>query len=83
MIDRANIIQDSSFLYDHSNLMKKYFITVLKKFLSVYDGISYFCEKRTIIDIVNHKSRLEISIGNISYKESLILLLTKVSRKTH
>ena len=49
MIDRANIIQDSSFLYDHSNLMKKYFITVLKKFLSVYDGISYFCEKRTIL----------------------------------
>ena len=75
VMGRTKIFQDSYFLYDHSNLVKKYFITELSKFISIYSRISYSGEKR--------KKRIDIaSPKNISYKKKLFLQLTKVCGKT-
>ena len=59
------VIQDSFFLYDHSNLVYKSFITELNKCLSISGAISYFGEKENnLINIVSAENRLGFSINS-------------------
>ena len=44
--NRLNLIQDTYFVYDHSNFIKKSFITELNKFSSIYSSITYFNGKK-------------------------------------
>ena len=46
-IPTKNFINESYFLYDKSNLIKKIFITAINKQLSLYDSFSYFSGKTT------------------------------------
>ena len=39
-------MQDSYFIYDYINFVKKLFITGLSKFISIYGSITYFDEKK-------------------------------------
>ena len=43
--DRMNRVQNSFFLYDKSKIIKKIFITELKKYIVLYGIIPYFAEK--------------------------------------
>ena len=44
--ERENLVQDSYFIYDHSNLVKKSLITEPNQFISIYESVSYFDEKK-------------------------------------
>ena len=48
--ERLNLIQDSYFMCNHSNFVKKLFISKRNKFISMYGSISYFDEKKSIGD---------------------------------
>ena len=41
-----NLLQESYFIYDHSSLVKPYFISELNKFLPIYCSVSNFSEKK-------------------------------------
>ena len=58
--DWQKIVQDSFFLYDKSNLIKKPFIAELNKHIALYGAISYFAEKeeKIGINIDNSKNKL-------------------------
>ena len=67
VIDRTEMIQGSYFLYDDCNLVKKFLIKELSKFVSIYGGISYFGGKRRNFEgIVSPKNRLDSSAENLS-----------------
>ena len=42
----SNLIQESYFIYDHSNFVGKSFITQLNRFISIYGSIYGFHEKK-------------------------------------
>ena len=44
--ERLNLIQDSYFMCNHSNFVKKLLISKRNKFISMYGSISYFDEKK-------------------------------------
>ena len=46
-IPTKNFINESYFLYDKNNLIKKTYITALNKLIALYDSFSYFSEKTT------------------------------------
>ena len=46
VMDTTKIIQDSYFLYNHSNMVKSSFITELNKFVLICGGISSFGEEK-------------------------------------
>ena len=57
-IPTTNFINESYFLYDKSNLIKKTFVTAINKQLSLYGSFSYFSGKASIknlklIDVIN------------------------------
>ena len=41
-----NLLQESYFIYDHSSLVKPYFISELNKFLPIYCSVSNFSGKK-------------------------------------
>lgn len=46
----SNLIQESYFIYDHSNFVGKSFITQLNRFISIYGSIYGFHEKKITAD---------------------------------
>ena len=46
-IPTKNFINESYFLYDKNNLIKKTYITALNKLIALYGSFSYFSEKTT------------------------------------
>ena len=50
-IPTKNFINERYFLYDKSNLIKKTFVTVVNKQLSLYDSFSYFSGKTAAINV--------------------------------
>ena len=48
-INRKQLLQDSYFLYDVSNIVKRSFITELKKFLAMFGSMTYLKEKKSIL----------------------------------
>ena len=58
-IPKKEFINESFFLYDKSNTIKKTFITALDKEISIYESFSYFSGKKAaknlkLLDISNH-----------------------------
>ena len=64
ILEKTQFIQDSYFLYDKNNLIKKSFITELNKFISIYGSISYFGNKKINkpTEIISSNNPLEFFI---------------------
>lgn len=80
-INRKKIVQNSYFLYNHSNLVKKSFKIKLNIYIFlICSTISYLGGKKdALVNIISPKNRLEFLMEKLLYKETLTLQLTKVS----
>lgn len=79
ILNKSNLVQDKYYIYDHSNFVKKSFIIELKRFTSIYGSITYFDEQKNLLEIVSPRKTLEFEIEKDTYKNELILQITKVS----
>ena len=80
-IPTTNFINESYFLYDKSNLIKKTFVTAINKQLSLYGSFSYFSGKTSIkdlklIDVINS---LKFFVEKKSIKDHLKLQIAYVN----
>ena len=77
----SQFIQDSYFLYDKSNLIKRSFITEVNKFISICRSISYFGTQKSneVAEIVSSNNPLELFVEENKIKGSLDFQLTKVN----
>ena len=76
-----DFIDESFFLYDKCNLIKKSFITELNKLIPIYGFISYF-EKKTfneLAQIVSSSKPLEFNIEKDAIKNYPGFQLTRVN----
>ena len=80
-IPTKNSINESYFLYDKSNLIKKAFITAINKQLSLYGSFSYFSGKTTVtkLKLINLSDFLKFFIKKRSLKNNISLQLLNVN----
>ena len=50
---RLNLLQESYFAYDSSNLVKQPFIAEMNKFLPIYCSVSYLTKKEDKLQIIS------------------------------
>ena len=74
-------INESYFLYDKSNLIKKTFITAINKQLSLHGSFSYFSGKTSIsnLKLLTSNDFLKFPVEKNSLKSNLKLQLTHVN----
>ena len=79
--DRLNIVQDSFFFYDKSNLAKETFIAQLNKYIALYRAIPYFSEKeeKTLLTLLIQKQKISFSINRKYNKEKILLQINKLN----
>ena len=78
------LINESSFLYDKSNLIKETCITPLNKKISIYGSFSYFQGKtpKEILTLLSAGNFLEFFVENNTLKNELKFQLTTTSGNT-
>ena len=81
MLKRLNLLQDTFFIYDRSALVKQSLITELNKFLPIYCSVTNFPKKKEKNEIVSSQINRNFSSQKQLKKNSLLLQITKVSRK--
>lgn len=60
---------DSYFIYDHSNLVKKSFLTELNQFILIYHSVTYFEEKqKNLIELISAHKSLKFKIEKDCFK---------------
>ena len=76
-----HFINESYFLYNKSNLIKKTFITTINKQLSLYSSFSYFLGKTSILNLklLSFDNFLKFLIEKNSLKSNLKLQLAHVN----
>ena len=74
-----NFINESFFLYDKSNLIKKTFVTAINKQLLLYGSFSYFSGKTSIKDLKLINSPLNFLIEKRCLKENLKLQVAYIN----
>ena len=74
-------INESFFLYDKSNTIKKTFVTAINKQLSLYGSFSYFLGKTSIknINLIDVNNSLKFLVEKKSLKDNLKLQIAYVS----
>ena len=79
-IPTTNFINESYFLYDKSNLIKKTFVTAINKQLSLYGSFSYFSGKTSVtnLELVNATDSLKFLVEKKSLIENLKLQVAYV-----
>ena len=80
IIATTNFINESYFLYDKSNLIKKTFVTAINKQLSLYGSFSYFSGRTTAtnLNLISSNDFLKFLIEKKSLKDNLKLQLAHV-----
>ena len=80
-IPTKNFINESYFLYDKSNLIKKTFVTAINKQLSLYGSFSYFSAKTsaTNLKLITSSEFLKFLIEKRSLKDNLKLQIAHVN----
>ena len=80
MANREQLLQDSYFPYDVSNIVKKSFITDLKKFLAIFCSMTYFKEKEgDLIDLISLTNTYPFSMERDTTKNFMELQIAKVT----
>ena len=79
-IPTENFINESYFLYDKSNLIKKTFVTAINKQLSLCGSFSYFSGKTSVakLKLISSSEFLKFLIDKKSLKDNLKLQLAHV-----
>ena len=74
-IPTKNFINESFFLYDKSNMIKKTFITAINKQLALYGSFSYFSAKTSVknIKLIDVNKSLKFLVEKKSLKNNLKL----------
>ena len=82
-IPTKNFINESFFLYDKSNTIKKTFITALNKQLSIYGSFSYFSGNTSIknLKLLDVSNSLKFLVAKKALKEDLKLKIAYVNGK--
>ena len=77
----VNYINESSFLYDKSDLIKETYIIELNRKVLIYGSISYFNKKteNEIFRIVSPENYLKLHVERNAIKNNLTFQLTSVS----
>ena len=79
-IPTKNFINESYFLYDKSNLIKKTYITSLNKQIAFYGSFSYFSGKTAVknLTLLSTNDLLKFFIEKKSFKTNLNLQLKHI-----
>ena len=82
-IPTKNFINESFFLFDKSNTIKKTFITALNKQLSIYGSFSYFSGNTSIknLKLLDVSNSLKFLVAKKALKEDLKLKIAYVNGK--
>ena len=57
-LKKLSLVQDSYFLYDNSNLVRKTYITKLNNYITINGSNLYFNEKKSNGSINNHTKKV-------------------------
>ena len=72
-LSKLSLAQDTSFLYDDSNLINKTSITELNKYISIYGSISYYGNTKSLNeeDLITPRNKIKFQAQKMFIKTKL------------